>query len=158
MLILGVDPGVRGGWAMLRLLPDGRPRLEQYGTLPVMPGGREVDVIALARLWRGTVWAWEQVVAVVEGVGARPRQGVASTWAFGRATGAVEGVLAGLGVMEYRRPGAAAWKASYGLGKAKAQSSALAERLMGAVGLTEHEAEAALLAWWLAQRVLRGED
>lgn len=159
MLVMGVDPGIRGGWAMLRVLPGGGTiRLEQHGALPVVDParGRVVDIVALGRMWRGSVWSWPGVTAVVEGVGARPQQGVSSTWAFGRATGAVEGVLAGLGVVLYRRPAPGAWKASYGLkggAGGKAASIALARRLTGLEGdLSDHEAEAILLAWWGAQR------
>lgn len=148
---------MQGGWAVLRLLPYGTIRLEQHAPVPVIGKGRGavVDTLGLAKQWRGCVWSWPDVVTVMERVSAMPGQGLASTWAFAHAVGALEGVLAGLGVTQARRVPAAAWKASFGLPggrKGKAESVALVHRLAG-VTVSEHEAEAVLMAWWwLKQR------
>jgi Holliday junction resolvasome RuvABC endonuclease subunit len=151
-VFLGIDPGLRGGWAVVSV-KDGRDRpirLEATGALPLSPCNRRIDAQAFARTLRGMVWSWPDTVGVVEAVNARPGQGLSSTWAFAHAAGTLEGVLAGLGVVEVRRIAPGAWKASYGLsgGKAgKAGSIELAKRLWRYADLGEHEAEAMLMAW-----------
>lgn len=93
-------------------------------------GGRRrtrLDAPGLAALIRG-LGPVEH--AVVERVASRPGQGVASTFSFGRALGAVEGVLAALGIdVTFALP--AAWKRSSGLptGASKAASRDLARSL-----------------------------
>jgi Holliday junction resolvasome RuvABC endonuclease subunit len=151
-VFLGIDPGLRGGWAVVshQARRDRPIRLVQHGAVPVAGAARRIDAQAFAQTLRGMVWSWPDTVGVVEAVNARPGQGLSSTWAFAHAAGALEGVLAGLGVREVRRITPGAWKAAYGLsgGKAgKAASIELAQRLSGAVGLSEHEAEAMLMAW-----------
>jgi hypothetical protein len=137
-------------------MPCGQIRLEQHSPVPVLGKGRGavVDSLALAKQWRGCVWSWPDVVSVSELVSARPHQGAASTWAFARAAGALDGVLAGLGVVRQHRVPASVWKPAFGLPggrKGKQEAVALAQRLTGVAGLTEHVAEAALIAWWWAK-------
>lgn len=88
MLILGVDPGLSGGLALLR---DGS--VAALHVMPVADG--EVDGRGLAAL----LWPWWPGVdlAVVENVHAMPGQGVTSMFCFGRGLGVVLGVLAALG-------------------------------------------------------------
>ena len=87
---------------------------------------------------------------MIEAVASRPGQGMASSFAFGRAVGGVEAVLAALGPpVTHVTP--AAWKKRAGLTSAKADSLALARLRFGAreeFRLKRHEgrAEAALLA------------
>ncbi len=83
-LIIGVDPGKSGGWAILT--PEGA----RVGVMPL--AGKDPDLGALAASWRGASYA------VVEKVGAMPGQGVVSMFSFGRSFGSVLGVLAGLGI------------------------------------------------------------
>jgi hypothetical protein len=67
-------------------------------------------------------------------------------------------VLAGVGVEDVVWVQPAVWKASMGLAggkKGKAGSIALAQRLMPGPDRTEHEDEAALIAWYQMQRLLR---
>ena len=163
--VLGVDPGLDGGWALLVVEEgDERPTLLARGAttgLRVSGDRRRLDAVEVARALGGAMHDADVspivVTAVVEAVDAAPGQGVSSTGAFLRAAGVLEGVLAGLGVRRLERIAPAAWKASMGLrgGKAgKAESVALAQRLVGPVGVTEHEAEAILVAWCGVQRGL----
>src|SRR6476659_4884628 len=83
-VILAVDPGAVSGALALRT-PDGN---FVVGDLPVVNG--QMDAAAFARIVRDM----KVRVAVVERVGAMPKQGVASTFKFGFACGAISGVLA----------------------------------------------------------------
>jgi hypothetical protein len=161
--LLGVDPGLEGGWALLRPEPcRKRARLIASNVMPRLDGDpRRLDLAKLVRSWRGLmsgVWARpEMILAGIEAVDGSPQMGRSSAFAFGRAAGALEGLLVGLGVSEVVRVAPAVWKPRTGLrgGKAgKAASIALAEKLTGTKGLMgEHEAEAALIVWyvWNAQ-------
>lgn len=97
MRILGIDPGASGAVALLDT---------QHNTLTVidMPcvevrrGTRNVRHVS-AQALSLIVEAVQPIDhAMVERVHSMPGQGVASTFAFGRAFGACEGVLAGAGV------------------------------------------------------------
>jgi crossover junction endodeoxyribonuclease RuvC len=105
-LYLGIDPGLRGGVAVL----DGIGAVVLLRTMPL--AGREVDGAELGRMVRGLrdLDAHRDIrLAAVEHVGSMPGQGVASTFAFGAGWGVVRGVLAALGVpMQLVRP--PAWK------------------------------------------------
>lgn len=89
MKMLGIDPGLHGGYA---LIDDGRVIAE-----PFPLAGNEVDLAELATDWRSL----EPDIAVLERVGAMPRQGVVSTFSFGRRVGELRGVLAALGIRYY---------------------------------------------------------
>lgn len=89
MRILGIDPGLDGGLALLS--PDGL-------LLEVMPTigstKREVDSGKVGELLR----AWNVEHAVLEKVGARPGQGVVSMFTFGMGLGCIKGVLGALDI------------------------------------------------------------
>lgn len=94
MIYLGFDPGLSGGCA----------NIDASGKLPpqahIMPvSGDEIDARALG------IWVWghvmqhdSQVIACVERVGAMPKQGLSSTFKFGKGYGTILGVLGALGV------------------------------------------------------------
>jgi crossover junction endodeoxyribonuclease RuvC len=89
--------------------------------------------------------------ACIELVGAMPGQGVSSMFAFGRASGLVEGVIAALGVPLDAVP-PATWKASLRVPREKNAARARASQLLPNAAhwwpLAKHDgrAEAALLA------------
>ena len=149
-LVLGLDPGLSGAWAILRCSPGcDLPDYLSSDRLPITDDKR-IDAAWLHQTLRqhGRIG-----LAAVEDVGAAPGQGLGSTYVFGRAAGAAEAVLRCLEVDEHMLMAPSRWKASYGLpgGKAgKAESIRMAERLTG-VRLPEAEAEASLIAWfgWL---------
>jgi crossover junction endodeoxyribonuclease RuvC len=99
--ILGIDPGAQGAIALLT--PSGEMvRITDMPTVSVKRGTRQVNEVSAPALTALVRWAVgicnPSVSAVVEKVHSMPGQGVASMFAFGRAVGVIEGVLAGLGI------------------------------------------------------------
>jgi len=143
---MAVDPGaVSGAYAVRQ--PDGKVLVDD---LPTVNG--QVDGAAFAHLVRG----YGISIAVVEQVGAMPKQGVASTFRFGVAVGIIRGVLIGNGVpVIYVVPGV--WKKRFNLhGKDKEAARALAtlrHPLVEGLHLKKHHgrAEALLMLDWYEQ-------
>lgn len=155
MRVLGIDPGSSGAVALLESRPDGPPLLiaaEEVPFLTIRKGKRNTTVINPGAL-ATTIREWQIDAAWMELVGAMPKQGVASMFAFGRSVGQVEGILATLGVtVSYIAP--PVWKLAIGIkaGSTKDASRAKASQLWpGKAGLfarakDDGRAEAALIA------------
>lgn len=148
-VILGVDPGASGAIAFFR--PDRPAEIEVYDT-PLADG--QVDAAALGRMVR----AAGATEAMIERVGAMPKQGVSSTFKFGMAYGAV---LAACGVLmlPLRQETPGRWKRHFRLDSDKEKARALAIRTWpGSPDFSRKKdhgrAEAALLALFAAE-VLR---
>lgn len=161
MLMYGLDPGLDGAIAVLvnGALHDVRDiptRQEGGGTVK-----RRLDSAGLAAIirdWRAQLGP-DSELAVIERVGAMPKQGVASVFSFGHTAGAIEGVLLALGCpVEFVAP--ASWKRALGLGRDKADSRAKASLLFPAHAgnwlraLDHNRAEAVLLAAYGWKRVV----
>ena len=157
MKILGVDVGLTGACAVVELGADG-PHVIAVTDMPVTGVGarRRVDAIALQE------WLLETKPnhAIVEASQAFPRQGTASIFRYGRATGVAEGVIAACGIsIEHVSP--AHWKRAFHLSADKEASRALAiARFPDAHAFFARKkdhgaAEACLLALYGAQTVLR---
>jgi crossover junction endodeoxyribonuclease RuvC len=145
-LIVGVDPGLSGAIALVDL--DGQ-LIDAYD-MPVVDGLVSSALLATYEGWRTTPYRFH---AVIEDVHSMPRQGVASTFTFGRAVGAVEATFGVLGV-PVTRVAPTKWKKAYGLGKDKGESRRRAielwpdnARLFARVK-DDGRAEAALIALW----------
>ena len=96
MRVLGVDPGANGALAVHfggRLVD-----LVDMPTTTVKRGSREVREVNAALLGAVVSRMLPLDAAYLEQVGAMPGQGVSSMFAFGRAVGVIEGVLAALEV------------------------------------------------------------
>ena len=107
-VILGVDPGGTGAFALLH--PDGT--LENTWDMPAHDG--IVSAPLIADLIDNIRADWPIAVAYVENVHSMPKQGVASSFKFGRAFGVAVGVLGGARVpVEYIEP--SVWKRKAGL-------------------------------------------
>ena len=95
-MILGIDPGLDGGIAVL----DGLS-IELLETIPTMAKGgfikRQVDAQKLSNILR----VYPDLVCYLEGVASRPGQGVASVFSFGDTYGAIRGVLGALNIPVY---------------------------------------------------------
>ncbi len=96
-LYLGVDPGLSGAVALVHA--DGG--LFEVEDMPVQARGNgrvkhEIDAAGLLHLLRPHAPAI--AFGLVERVGARPGQGVASMFSLGHSTGVVDGILAALGI------------------------------------------------------------
>lgn len=148
--ILGVDPGLSGAIAVF----DGGDLVSVYDmpTLDITKGKtkrRELDAANLARTFGlGVV---DHVF--VEQVGAMPRQGVSSTFSFGKSYGIIIGILAALQIpMTLVTP--QKWKKALQLGSDKEVSRRRALQLWPQHAelfkLKTHadRAEAALIAEW----------
>lgn len=94
MRILGVDPGASGA---LVILDTEKNTLSVFDmpTVEIKRGTRNVRQVS-AQLIVDILSPFTVDHAYVERVGAMPGQGVSSMFAFGRAAGVVEGVLAAL--------------------------------------------------------------
>jgi len=95
-MILGIDPGLDGGLAII----DGSA-IELLETIPTQTKGgfikRQVDAQKLSNILR----VYPDLVCYLEGVASRPGQGVASVFSFGDTYGAIRGVLGALNIPVY---------------------------------------------------------
>jgi crossover junction endodeoxyribonuclease RuvC len=90
VVVLGVDPGIRGGLAIVRLLESG-PHLVDAIDIPVIGSGAKerVDAIALQQ-WLLNHGPYR---AFVERAQAMPKQGASSGFKYGRAVGSLEAII-----------------------------------------------------------------
>jgi Holliday junction resolvasome RuvABC endonuclease subunit len=90
--VLGVDPGIHGGLAIVAINDGAAPQLVAAIDIPTVGIGakQRVDSIAL-RTWLA---AYQPQHAFVERGQAMPRQGASSGFKYGRAIGAIEAVVA----------------------------------------------------------------
>lgn len=111
--VLGIDPGVSGGWALAGI-QDGKTSLLAVSPMPTythrLSRGKRtyIDTVQLAEDLRRL----EISVACIEVVASRPRQ--AGQFSFGFNTGLVHGVLHTLGV-RIHDVAPQTWKAAYNL-------------------------------------------
>jgi crossover junction endodeoxyribonuclease RuvC len=91
MKILGIDPGVRGGLSVVEVTDGVAPMLVECVDIPVIGSGAKerVDVAGI----RNFIEAHQPARALIERAGAMPKQGIASTFKYGRATGAIEAAI-----------------------------------------------------------------
>jgi hypothetical protein len=144
--ILGIDPGASG--AISFYFPNYPDRISVEDT-PVVAG--EVDGAALAR----RIAQMGPTLAIIEQVGAMPKQGVSSTFKFGVAYGVARGVVASLAIPTHMVT-PAVWKRHFKLDADKERARALAIRLWPACPNFERKkhhgrAEAALIARYAAE-------
>jgi hypothetical protein len=152
--IVGFDPGsISGAYA---LLFPGIPGRINAQDLPTVAG--QVDAATLA----AQLEQMRPDVAIIERVGAMPKQGVASTFKFGTAFGLIQGVVAALKIpTHFVAPGV--WKRHFGLSSEKEEARARALQYWPGraelFGLKRHHgrAEAALLARYAAEKLVGGE-
>lgn len=144
--ILGIDPGASGAIAFYFPVAPDRIRVED---VPTAAG--EIDVATLCDIIR----VMGPNLAIIEQVGAMPKQGVSSTFKFGMAYGAVRACTAALGIPTHLvTPGR--WKKHYRLDSDKEKARALALRLWPSSGQFSRKkdhgrAEAALIARYAAE-------
>lgn len=142
-MILGIDPGLSGAVALL----------DRDGSLVAAYDMPTVDKSVSPAALRALIDSLPAVPreAWIEQVAAMPKQGVSSTFAFGRAFGIAEGVVSAMGIaVRLVRP--AVWKSHHRVTSDKETSRALALRLwpsqaeVFARKRDENRAEAALIA------------
>ena len=95
MKIIGIDPGLSGGIAVL----ENNKVLNMFD-MPVMPEGkknkRQLNSAQLVNLIKENIKPNEEIAVIVEQVNAMPGQGVTSMFNFGQTFGAIKGVCAAL--------------------------------------------------------------
>ena len=97
MKIIGIDPGLSGGIAVLE-----NNKVLDIFDMPVMSeckkNKRQLNSAQLVKLIKDNISKNEEVSVVVEQVNAMPGQGVTSMFNFGQTFGAIKGVCAALGL------------------------------------------------------------
>ena len=121
MKIIGIDPGLSGGIAVLE-----NNKVLSIFDMPVMSEGkknkRQLNSAQLVKLIKDNISKNEEVSVVVEQVNAMPGQGVTSMFNFGQTFGAIKGVCAALGLpIFFVRP--AKWKKHFELINSSKDSS-----------------------------------
>ena len=152
-LFIGCDIGLTGAVGVL----DEAGVFVAVWDMPVIAAGRgtvkrEVDAVGLADLLRPH--AGDIALAVIEKVGAMPKQGLSSTFSLGRSLGVAEAVVASLGISHALIP-AAKWKRLASLPADKEAVRAAASRRWPAAPLArvkDHNRSEALFLALLAAR------
>jgi Holliday junction resolvasome RuvABC endonuclease subunit len=92
MKVLGIDPGINGGAAIIEITDGAAPRLLDAIDVPTVGSGAKQRVnVAGLRQW---IQSHRPDYAAVERGQAMPRQGASSGFKFGRACGALEATVA----------------------------------------------------------------
>ena len=95
MIIIGIDPGLSGGIAVL----DNYKVLDLFD-MPVMADGKknkkQLNSALLAKLIKESISNNSESAVIVEQVNAMPGQGVTSMFNFGQTFGAIKGICATL--------------------------------------------------------------
>lgn len=153
MLTIGIDPGVTGAIAAI----DHKALLRVID-MPVIINGSgggkvksQVNPAGLAALLREILVGHDKIAVLVlfEQVRAMPAQGVSSVFSLGHTAGAIEAVVATLG-LPHRAIPPAKWKKHYKLTSDKEQARGLAQQLYPSASLARmkdhNRAEAILIA------------
>jgi crossover junction endodeoxyribonuclease RuvC len=97
-LIVGIDPGISGGVAIM----DTEGNAKSWYPMPVTNGKKNtIDPVGLSGLlmYKDDVLIADIIkLCVIEDVHAMPKQGVSSMFSFGRSLGIIQGVVATLGI------------------------------------------------------------
>lgn len=156
-LIMGIDPGLSGAIAIY----DPRARAPvAIHDMPIVARGandrRHVDLYQLSALIDG--YSADCALAIIEEVSAMPRDGVASAFRFGQATGIITGIVAANYIPHITvRP--AVWKMAMGLSHEKKLSLDMVRKLFPAFShhfarkKDDGRAEALLLAVYASRGV-----
>jgi crossover junction endodeoxyribonuclease RuvC len=96
MKILGIDPGIHGGLAIVTFSDDAAPQLVDAIDIPVAgtKAKERVNVVAL-RSW---IESHHPHHALIERAQAMPHQGASSGFKYARAVGAIEAAVAACGI------------------------------------------------------------
>ena len=113
MRIIGIDPGLSGGIAILDDL-----KIYDIFDMPIMSEGKknknQLNSAQLVNILNKHVIKKENTFVIVEQVSAMPGQGVTSMFNFGQTFGSIKGICAALGLpIFYVRP--AKWKKHFEL-------------------------------------------
>lgn len=147
--VMGIDPGLSGAIAFIFESDPHRIAVED---MPVVDGNVSAPILAQ------TIRKFAPSYAVIEHVNAMPKQGVSSTFNFGKAFGQVIGVGGALNIPLHFVT-ATKWKRRFHLSADKEEARAMALRLFPACATSfarkkDHgRAEAALIAKYGAEEL-----
>ena len=121
MIIIGIDPGLSGGIAVLN-----DNKVYKIFDMPVMSEGkknkRQLNNAQLVNLLKENIVNFKDTSVVVEQVNAMPGQGVTSMFNFGQTFGSIKGICAALGLpIFFVRP--TKWKKHFNLIKTHKDAS-----------------------------------
>ncbi len=113
MRIIGIDPGLSGGIAVLEDL-----KIYDIFDMPIMSEGKknknQLNSAQMVNIINKHILENEDTFVIVEQVSAMPGQGVTSMFNFGQSFGSIKGICAALGLpIFYVRP--AKWKKHFEL-------------------------------------------
>ena len=113
MRIIGIDPGLSGGIAIIDDL-----KIFDIFDMPIMSEGKknknQLNSAQLVNIIKNHITIKDKTFVIVEQVSAMPGQGVTSMFNFGQTFGAIKGICASLGLpIFYVRP--AKWKKHFDL-------------------------------------------
>jgi crossover junction endodeoxyribonuclease RuvC len=155
MIYIGVDPGAKGGYAVISKSETGQ-------AVFAYPWDDDFFAAQMASLMQ---MKEHGIVAAVEKVGARPGQGTVSMFNFGKSAGYIEGVLSALGI-PYQLVPPNKWKKEFSLiGQDKQASIITCRKLFPELDLKRTErcrtdsdgkAEATLLAEYARRKFGEG--
>lgn len=128
MIYIGVDPGKSGAYAIIDAV-NGRDGYT-YGLLD----DEYIDDFVYEMQILGIKRSDCNIFACIEKVGAMPKQGVVSTFKFGKAAGFVEGVVRA-NYIPYQLVSPKEWKKEFGLNSDKAKSIEVCKKLFPEVDL-----------------------
>lgn len=155
MEIIGIDPGLKGGIAILSELRYKKSPDIRVWDMPVADG--EIDVKGVSVIFS---LAGPKKRAIIEQASPHRGQGLTSTFTFGRGYGKLLACLE-LAEIYYEIVPPAKWKKAMGLSKHKNDSLEAVKTIYEADvslwrgpngGLRDGRCEAALLAWWGRER------
>ena len=157
MIILGVDPGTSGGIVVVKADANMLPKITFTLRMPTIAiyGKKIIDTQKIsAELNNLSI-----DICIIEKVHAMPRQGVTSSFQFGRSFGAIE-ALCYLYTKRVDYVAPAVWKKYLGLGSSKKDSLDLARLKFGnletwKVKSNDGIAEAALLTLFWIEKHMR---
>ena len=154
MIIMGVDPGSKGGLSIIKNCSNKLPKIIFFKRMPVVSiyGKKIVDTLKIC----GDLSKYKIDIAIIEKVHAMPRQGVTSSFQFGRSFGGIEALCYIFAKrVDYVAP--AVWKKAIGLGSSKKDSLDMARLKFGnqdvwKIKSNDGIAEASLLTlYWLGK-------
>ncbi len=152
MLIMGIDPGNSGGISIVETQIDGLPKIAYSLKMPTVElyGKKVVDSLKIYKQLN----YYNIDVTIIEKVHAMPKQGVTSSFQFGRSFGGIEALsYISSKRVDYVAP--AVWKRHMGVGSSKKDSLDLARLKFGMSEIwmkkgNDGIAEASLLTlYWL---------
>ena len=154
MNVLGIDPGKSGGLAVVQSKTNQIPKIIKAIKMPTLIVNTK-KIIDISKL-KSQLDNIPISVAIIEKAHAMPRQGVTSSFQFGRSYGAVEGLWQIVtSRIDYVSP--SVWKKAFGLSSSKQASLDLAKLKFGNdkiwdIKSNDGIAEAALISLFWIER------